>query len=80
VGAVLLAVPGAVAVQASPPRIRLTDPLTAYWASEAGQVNHWWADDPRQRFWLEVTDRPDIGWTCTARSEMPSAAATLDIP
>jgi hypothetical protein len=61
VGAVLLTLPDAVAVQASPPRIRLTDPLTAYRASEAGQVNHWWADDPQQRFWLEITDRPDIG-------------------
>ena len=35
--------------------------MTAYRASEAGQINHWWADDPRQRFWLEITDRPDIG-------------------
>jgi hypothetical protein len=61
VGAVLLTLPGAVAIQASPPRIRLTDPLTAYRAGEVGQVNHWWADDPRQRFWLEITDRPDIG-------------------
>jgi len=61
VGAVLLTVPGAVVVQASPPRIRLTDPLTVYRASDVGQVNHWWADDPRQRFWLEITDRPDIG-------------------
>jgi hypothetical protein len=61
VGAVLLTVPGAAAIQTSPPRIRLTDPLTAYRASEAGQVNQWWAGDPRQRFWLEITDRPDIG-------------------
>ena len=61
VGAVLLTLPGAVAVQGSPPRIRLADPLTAYRAGEAGQVNQWWADDPRQRFWLEITDRPDIG-------------------
>src|SRR5580658_10045846 len=34
VGAVLLTLPGAVAIQASPPRIRLTDPLTAYRAGE----------------------------------------------
>jgi hypothetical protein len=61
VGAVLLTVPGAVAIRTSPPRIRLTDPLAAYRASDAGQVNHWWAGDPRQRFWLEITDRPDIG-------------------
>ena len=61
VGAVLLTLPDAVAVQTSPPRIRLADPLTAYRASEVGQVNYWWADDPRQRFWLEITDRPDVG-------------------
>jgi hypothetical protein len=61
IGSVLLTLPDAVAIQTSPPRIRLADPLTAYRASEVGQVNHWWADDPRQRFWLEITDRPDIG-------------------
>ncbi len=61
IGAVLLTLPGAVAVAGSPPRIRLTDLLTAYRVGEAGQVNQWWADDPRQRFWLEITDRPDIG-------------------
>jgi hypothetical protein len=61
VGAALLTLPGAVALPTSPPRIRLTDPMTAYRASEAGHVNDWWADDPRQRFWLEITDRPDIG-------------------
>lgn len=60
-GAVLLTLPGAVAVPTSPARIQLTDPMTAYRANEAGRVNDWWADDPRQRFWLEITDRPDIG-------------------
>jgi hypothetical protein len=61
VGAVLLTLPGAVALRTSPPRIELTDPVTAYRANEAGQINDWWTDDPRQRFWLEITDRPDIG-------------------
>jgi hypothetical protein len=61
VGAVLLTLPGAVALSTSPPRIQLVDPLTAYRVDEAGHVNNWWADDPRQRFWLEITDRPDIG-------------------
>jgi hypothetical protein len=61
VGAVLLTLSGAVAVRTSPPRIELTDPVTAYRANEAGHINDWWADDPRQRFWLEITDRPDIG-------------------
>jgi hypothetical protein len=61
VGAVLLTLPGAVALSTSPPRIQLVDPMTAYRANEAGHVNNWWADDPRQRFWLEITDRNDIG-------------------
>ena len=61
VGAVLLTLPGAVVLPGSPPRIRLADPLTAYRAREAGHVHDWWADDPRQRFWLEITDRRDIG-------------------
>ena len=61
VGAALLTLPGAVALATSPPRIRLTEPMTAYRANEAGQINHWWAADPRQRFWLEITDRTDIG-------------------
>jgi hypothetical protein len=43
------------------PRIQLADPVTAYRLAEAGHVNTWWAGDPRQRFWLEITDRPDIG-------------------
>ncbi len=61
VAAVLLKVPGAVLVPTTPRRIRLTDPLGAYRLNEAGPVNAWWAGDPRQRFWLETTDRPDIG-------------------
>ena len=61
VAAVLLKVPGAVLVPTAPRRIRLTDPLEAYQLNEAGPVNAWWADDPRQRFWLETTDRHDIG-------------------
>jgi hypothetical protein len=61
VGAVLLTLPGTVALRTSPPRIELTDPVTAYQANEAGQINDWWSDDPQQRFWLEITDRPDIG-------------------
>jgi hypothetical protein len=61
VGAVLLTLPGTVLTATSPPRIRLTDPITAYRAGEAGRINQWWAGDPRQRFWLETTDRNDIG-------------------
>jgi hypothetical protein len=24
-------------------------------------VHEWWADDPRERFWMEITDRSDLG-------------------
>lgn len=61
IGAVLLKFPGAVLIPATPPRIQLADPVTAYRLAEAGHINAWWAGDPRQRFWLEITDRPDIG-------------------
>lgn len=61
VGAVLLQVPGAVLVRSAPPRVRLMDAASAYRLSEAGQVNAWWEGDLEQRFWLEITDRSDIG-------------------
>lgn len=61
IGAVLLQVPGTVLISGRPPRVRLLDAATQYRIGEAGQVNAWWSADPRQRFWLEVTDRPDIG-------------------
>jgi len=49
------------AVPSSPSRNQATDLMTVYRSNEAGQVNDWWASDSRQRFWLEITDRPDIG-------------------
>ena len=61
VGAVLLQVPGAVLVPGQPNRVRLADAVTQYRLGEAGQVNAWWTGNTRQRFWLEITDRPDIG-------------------
>jgi hypothetical protein len=24
-------------------------------------VNRWWENDPKEHFWLEVTDRDDLG-------------------
>jgi hypothetical protein len=57
VGAVLLKVPGAILVQSVPPRVRLSDSLSVYRLSEAGHVNPWWNGEPRERFWLEITDR-----------------------
>jgi hypothetical protein len=41
VGAVLLTLPGAVALSTSPPRIQLVDPLTAYRVNQAGHINNW---------------------------------------
>jgi len=62
VGAVLLAVPGATLVPSTPPRVRLAADVGAeYRLREAGAVNSWWDADPAQRYWLEVTDRADIG-------------------
>lgn len=53
--------PGSAAAPSLPPRNQATDLITAYRSNEAGQINDWWASDDRQRFWLEITDRPDIG-------------------
>lgn len=61
IGAVLSELPETMVARMTPPRVRLADPLTLYRASEAGDVNAWWSDDQRERFWLEITDRPDIG-------------------
>ena len=24
-------------------------------------VNRWWEDDPSEIYWIEITDRPDVG-------------------
>jgi hypothetical protein len=61
VGAVLLALPGVRLVKKTPPTVQLVDNRAAYMLDQAGIVNAWWADEPGQRFWLEVTDRRDIG-------------------
>src|SRR5690349_6908240 len=49
VGAVLLTLPGAYLIRATPPRIHLVDPATRYKLDQAGSINAWWAADPRQR-------------------------------
>lgn len=61
VGAVLLTLPGAYLTRTSPPRIFLADVATQYKLDQAGSINAWWSADPGQRFWLEITDRPDVG-------------------
>ena len=61
VGAVLLCLPGTHLSRTSPPCVLLADPATQYKLSQAGSINAWWSADPRQRFWLEITDRHDIG-------------------
>jgi hypothetical protein len=60
VAAVLLTLPGATAYGAAPTRIRL-DEQDGYRAAVAGRVNAWWENDSAERYWLEITDRPDIG-------------------
>lgn len=66
IGAVLLTLPRAAALPTSPPRIRLARDESealeaAYRAEAAGNINSWWETDPAERYWLEITDRPDIG-------------------
>jgi hypothetical protein len=62
VGAVLLTLPGAQAISTSPPHVRLlADTHADYRLAAAGDLNVWWYEDPAERFWLEITDRPDIG-------------------
>jgi hypothetical protein len=62
VGAALLAVSGTRATGDSPPRIVLDTAIQrVYRAEAAGQLHAWWASDSEERFWLEITDRPDIG-------------------
>ncbi|MDL4817733.1 DUF3883 domain-containing protein [Actinomadura opuntiae] len=29
--------------------------------SPTGSLNRWWDQDPAERFWMEITDRPDLG-------------------
>jgi hypothetical protein len=24
-------------------------------------INDWWVDDPAQKYWMEITDRKDLG-------------------
>jgi hypothetical protein len=61
VGAVLLMLPGTYLSRTSPPRIPVADPATQYKLNQAGSINAWWSADSRQRFWLEITDRQDVG-------------------
>jgi hypothetical protein len=61
VGAVLSQLPGTYVEPTSPPRIRLGSPIEGYRSAAAGNINSWWANDADERFWLEITDRPDIG-------------------
>ena len=62
VGAVLLTLPGARATRTTPPCITLGDDAGEnYRRRAAGDLNVWWQGDPSERYWLEITDRPDIG-------------------
>lgn len=62
VGAVLRTLPGASLEAGTPPRIVLTERVPERYRREvAGELNVWWDGDERERFWLEITGRPDIG-------------------
>jgi hypothetical protein len=47
-----------------------------YRATVAGQINAWWQDDPSEVFWLEITDRVDIGVDLHAPQRDASGART----
>jgi hypothetical protein len=55
VGAVLKTIDG-VEVLAGPRRARLVLPVGV-----SGDRGFWWAGKPGERFWLEITGRPDVG-------------------
>ena len=62
IGAALLTVPGVARLTGTPPRLRLSpqDPRTRI-PTEAAALNAWWEGDARERYWLEITDRLDLG-------------------
>ena len=68
--------PSAHLIRATPPGAELVNPATRYKLDQAGSINAWWSADPRQRFWLEITDRRDIGVDlhCPQRGQMENAA------
>jgi len=62
IGAILLTLPDTFLEPTTPPRIVLgPDVRDPYRREVAGEINAWWAGDHGERFWLEITDRPDIG-------------------
>lgn len=61
IGAVLLTVPGTRAATSPLRIVASTDVASEYRAAVAGDINAWWEDDPDELFWLEITDRDDIG-------------------
>jgi hypothetical protein len=52
---------GEVRVASSTQRGRALAPGADYRKRAAGELNAWWQDDPAERFWLGITDRPDVG-------------------
>jgi hypothetical protein len=62
VAAVLRSLPGTSLEAGTPARIVLAEGVPERYRREAaGEINAWWEGDERERFWLEITDRPDIG-------------------
>ena len=61
VGAVLLSLTGSALATTSPPRVIRADVREEYRGSAIGELNTWWEGYPAEVFWLEITDRPDVG-------------------
>jgi hypothetical protein len=62
-GAVLLTLAGAVRVEGAGQQLALHGPrrLAEPSSEDRGAIADWWERDGRERFWMEITDRPDIG-------------------
>lgn len=61
VAAMLLTLPDTTLEPTTPPRILLASTRERYRREQAGEINAWWSEDDGERYWLEITDRPDIG-------------------
>jgi len=62
-GAVLRTIAGVVRIDDSPPVLAwrpVREPVSPT-AEDRGAIAAWWDGDADERYWMEITDRPDIG-------------------
>ncbi len=56
-----LSVPGYGTGEAARLATHLASPVTGDDRVVRATVNEWWAGEPAEHFWMEITDRPDVG-------------------